>query len=117
MVGRREAGWWGRERTREFFRQMGEPNDSVRVRFVTAGGDLTAYTMQYEPWIEGAHRPAARYDSAHGTPHLDLLGWSGETVEKRWRPAPTLKEAFARDKDDLDANWATYREQFVRSKP
>lgn len=59
----------------------------------------------------------ARYDSAHGLPHLDLLGWDGEVVEKQWLPAKPLNEAFADAGADLNASWADYRERFLRRRP
>ena len=117
MVGRRAAGWSGREQVREYVRPLGLAGDVIRVRWITERGNVTAYTVQYEAWIEGTHRNIARYDTAHDAPHLDLLGWGGEVVEKRWRPASTYAEALTADLADVDANWRAYREDFVRRKP
>ena len=49
MVGRRETGWRGRQRTREYDKPVGLPGDVAHVRFVTEGNTVTAYTLQYEP--------------------------------------------------------------------
>ena len=117
MVGRRETGWRGQERTREHSRRVGLPGDEARVRWVTERVDLTAYTVQYEPWIDGLHRPAARYDSAHGHPHLDLLGWDGEVVDKEWLAPEPLEVAFTSALNHLRANWRRLREDFVNRRP
>ena len=117
MVGRREAGWSGRERTREYDKRVGLPDDVARVRFVTVGRDVIAYTVQYEPWIEGAYRPAARYDSAHGQPHLDLLDWDGKVVDKRWLASTPLNEALEDALAVLDRDWPIWREAFLRRRP
>ena len=117
MVGRRAAGWSGRERTREHFRRIGLPGDEACIRLVTTSGEVTAYTVQYEAWIEGSHRPVVRYDSAHGQPHLDILGWDGNVDEKIWLAPEPLAAALNTAVAHLDAHWARLREEFVNRRP
>lgn len=117
MAGRRPAGWSGRERTREYDKKVGLPGDVARVRIVTVGPTVIAYTGQYEPWIEEAYRPVARYGSAHGRPHLDLLDWHGRVVEKRWLAMKPLEDALNDALSALDRDWPIWREVFLRRRP
>lgn len=108
------------EGTKEFFRPVGPLGDSLRVQITTERGEVTAFVIQYEAWIEGAYRPVVRYDTAHGRPHRDTLDWNGNTIDKAWAWDGTdlsYKEALMSAASDLIQNWAAYREAFLRRKP
>ncbi|MGH2533175.1 MAG: DUF7718 family protein [Thermomicrobiales bacterium] len=77
------------ERTREFDRRTGDHGDVTRARLTTDRGRVVRYTAQFEVWHDGLHRPAIRYDNAHGFPHRDTLDWVGRTVRKEPMPAQT----------------------------
>ena len=105
------------ERDQEFFQGLA-PGNAVRYRFDTERGQVTGFTMQLECWIEEQWWPVARYDSAHGQPHLDLLDWAGAVVDKRWLPAGIgNKDAMRLARRDFVDHWPAYREAFVRRKP
>ncbi|MDP9356047.1 MAG: hypothetical protein M3R02_12345 [Chloroflexota bacterium] len=108
------------EGTKEFFRPIGSPGDTLRVRITIDRGEVTAFVIQYEAWIEGAHRPVVRYDTAHGKAHRDMLDWNGSTIDKVWAwegADLSYNEALDSAASDLINNWAAYREDFLRRKP
>jgi hypothetical protein len=79
---------------------------------------VTAFTVQYEAWVGERWRPVARYDSAHGRAHLDVLDWDGRVVEKHWLPEGTDYGAALTDGiRDFLQNWAAYRAAFMERKP
>jgi hypothetical protein len=116
MVGRREPGWQGRQHTWEYVRGIGQPGDALRVRLTTERGVVVDFTVQYEAWIDGVHRPVVRYDTAHGTAHRDLLGPEGDVIAKRWMPGP-FDKAFNDALDEIQQEWPEFREAFVRRQP
>lgn len=67
----------------DYFIPLPGTADSIRVRRTTERGQTLAFTVQYEPWVDGAHRPAVRYDTAHGFAHRDILDWDGVAVKDR----------------------------------
>lgn len=105
------------QRSREHFIPTGDHGDSTRVRLTTERGGVLFYTVQYEAWIEGKHRPVVRYDNAHGRPHRDLLGWDGETIRKEWLPDVPFKQALDDAIGDITANWQELRNDFLRRRP
>jgi hypothetical protein len=68
-------------RRREYDKRINNEGDVARIRFTTRRGEIIRYTVQYEIMHDGGYHAAVRYDNAHGMPHRDTLGWSGETVE------------------------------------
>lgn len=98
---------------------LGTP-DTIRVRFTTERDRVLAFTVQFEPWIEVAYRPAVRIDSQHERPHRDILGWDGSTVRKDWdwegADLP-LNDALDQAISDIKRNRIAYRAAFIRRKP
>jgi hypothetical protein len=89
----------------------------MRVWFTTEGWPVLDFTVQYEAYIEGQHRPVVRYD-CHNGPHRDLLDWAGNTIDKRFMRTgiiynQALNEAIA----DIVTNWERYRDDFLRRRP
>lgn len=101
---------------RDYIRNVGPLGDQIRVRFTTRRDRVTVYTAQFEALIEGAYRPAVRYDSAHGRPHCDVLDWDGETVEKVWLPDEELAQALTNAILEIEDRWLDLREAFLRRR-
>lgn len=101
---------------RDDIRNVGTYGDQIRVRFTTRRGQTTVYTAQYEVLIEGRHRPAVRYDSAHGRPHCDVLDWDGETIEKVWLPHEDFGRALSDAIREIEEQWSTFRAAFLRRR-
>ena len=68
-----------------------EAQEWLRIRLTRTGGEVDAFTVQYETTIHGKRLPVARYDGAHGRAHRDLLDRMGEEIDKWWLPGdPTF---------------------------
>ena len=50
----------------------------------------------------------ARYDTAHGQPHRDLLGKRTGLLRKDWLEGMSLREALKYAIDDLKSNYESY---------
>ena len=95
-----------------------EAREWLRVRIDTEGGDVVAFTVQYETTIGDERVPIVRYDGAHGFAHRDRLDRRGRVVEKTPLAGdPTFKEALDIGVRDLRANWAGYRAAFLEEAP
>ena len=108
----------GRHRWQHEFFKFLDDGDTIRVGFDLERGHVLEFSVQLECWIEDRWRPVARYDTAHGFAHRDVLGWSGNVVEKTPLPANwTLKRALAYAISDLKDHAATYRSEFLGRQP
>jgi hypothetical protein len=50
----------------------------------------------------------ARYDTAHGTPHRDIMSRSNNILEKNWLTQMEFDSALTYAIDDLKENYANY---------
>ena len=101
----------------ECFRHL-KNGDVIRVRLAVERGQVTAFTLQLETYVDGRWRPVVRYDSAHGHPHRDLLDWDGKVIDKYWlSPAKSHKEIVRAAEQDLIENATSYRDAFLERKP
>jgi hypothetical protein len=50
----------------------------------------------------------ARYDTAHGTPHRDILSKSNSVIEKYWLDNMEFDEALTYAIDDFKENYENY---------
>ena len=50
----------------------------------------------------------ARYDTAHGKPHLDLLSASGTLKAKRWLDVDNFEQALTLAIEDFKLNYEEY---------
>ena len=85
----------------------------LRHRHIQERGRVIAFTVQLELWRRGAWQPIARYDTAHGFAHRDLLHADGR-VEKTPLGLADWSQALGLALDDLKANWPWYRERFLK---
>jgi hypothetical protein len=63
-------------------------SDTARivVVFVTARGCVVKFVVRLVVKIKGIWYNVRRYDTVHGTPHIDVLNWRGDTLRKSgWR--------------------------------
>jgi len=51
----------------------GSPANRYRHRHTLEEGTVTGFVIQYEAEIEGEWREIVRYDTAHGSPHKDIM--------------------------------------------
>jgi hypothetical protein len=57
--------------------------------------------------------PVARYDTAHGYAHKDLINPDG-TKEKIFIGIADFNEALTLADKDINENWERYKERFLR---
>lgn len=104
--------------TRGFRRRLDHTDlEWLRVQFTTERGRVTAFTVQYETMIDDQAIAVARYDTAHGFPHLDMLDRRGRVVAKtRLADQPSLGAALTYAEQDMRNSWRQYREAFFKDQ-
>lgn len=83
----------------------------LRLRYRVSGNDVEAFTVQLEMIIDGEWLPVARYDGAHGVPHLDVLDGSGKVLKKTWL-AGSFNDVLTTGIEDFRVNWRQYVTRF-----
>jgi hypothetical protein len=86
----------------------------LRVRIWTVDGRVIRFMVQYETMINEHSFPVARYDTAHGYAHRDLLDRNGEPRAPK-EPIDnefTLDDALQLAVQDLRRHWREYRRDF-----
>jgi hypothetical protein len=58
--------------------------------------------------LEGTIYNVARYDTAHGTPHRDILTRSNKIIEKRWLVDMDFDAALTCAINDFKQNYESY---------
>ena len=91
-------------------------SDNVRgvVRFITEKGKTIGFVVRLQAYVSGQWREIRRYDTAHGTPHIDVLNWRGKTIEKIWLPQFDADEAMNFAINDIKINYETYIRRFEK---
>ncbi len=79
------------------------------------------YLVQLEVETEpNRWQPAVRYDTQHGGPHRDQLKITGEQEKQflnvKFDFLTGYKDAVAEAERDIEANWKTYQERFLKGK-
>ena len=110
------GGWREAWETTSYVDEVGTEGDRYRVRIRAERGDVVRYTVQFEVLFEGRFYPAIRYDSAHGRSHVDILGWEGESVDKKWLDGESLGDALDKAVASVKAKWIEDREAFLRRR-
>jgi len=87
----------------------------INVYFETFNGRVLMFVVRLS-MIEGQKaRSVARYDTAHGCPHLDLVDARGRLLEKRWLLGMSLEDALQYAIDDFNENYEHYFEDFKKN--
>ena len=84
------------------------------IRRETIGGHLVGFAVVLLALLEdGSWVDIARFDTAHGCPHEDILGHRGGLIEKRWHDNLSYKEAFELAVIRFRTHHATIRKQYL----
>ncbi len=85
----------------------------IAVDFVTAGGIITVFKVRLI-WItdEGEFN-VARYDTAHGLPHLDVNGRRKGQTRKEWRAGLRPEQVLTAAIQDFKQNYENYLAEFT----
>lgn len=96
---------------RTYTRALGE-NARKRHSHKTEGGRVTDFVVQLEVKIGGSWKTVLRYDCAHDFSHIDRynihLEQRKEDLHLPYAEALTLAD------EDINVNWQTYTERFLR---
>jgi len=97
----------------EYVWALGE-NARKRHYHETERGEVLAFTVQLEIFVNGQWRPAVRYDSAHGFAHRDRYFLDGRSTKTDLRL--DFNEALTFADEDIKENWEDYRDRFLRGE-
>jgi len=90
--------------------------ENVRKRHAhtTTKGRVSRFMVQLEVKVKGVWKEVIRYDCAHGYAHRDTYNLLGkqekENLHLRFEDALNLAD------DDIDDNWETYIDRFLRGE-
>ena len=83
---------------------------SITVDFTTAGPTMLSFVVRLVLVDEDGQHTVARYDTAHGTAHRDLVSPRDRLVEKRWLIDLDFPEALEYAVSDFKTNHVRYLE-------
>jgi hypothetical protein len=86
------------------------PGVRLATEYMTRKGQMVSFVIRLEKLREdGEWRLAARYDTCHGWPHLEVVNGRGELVLKRWMEERDIGEAFQQALLDFKKNHEKYK--------
>ena len=83
----------------------------IVVEFVMMRGQIISFAVLLMLREDGKESNVARYDTAHGTPHLDLLGKRRGLLTKTWYVNARMDAVLRRAVDDFKS----YYEHYIRN--
>jgi hypothetical protein len=91
------------------------PADRYRHLHIKEKGKIVFFRFQYETKIDDRWYAVARYDTAHGFAHRDLLSLNG-AVKKTPLFNQDYNDALSFAESDLKFNWNNYKRNFLEEK-
>ena len=95
----------------EYILRIG-PSDRYRHLHIQEKGKIVFFRIQYETIINEVWYPLARYDTAHGFAHRDLMDFKGN-VDKTPLFKQDYNDALTFAEKDLKYNWEYYKKRFL----
>lgn len=80
----------------------------IVVDFRGFQGRITSFIVRLVHIRGGVDTDVARYDTAHGWPHLDLVSPTGRLRRKRWMEESSFDRALTRAINDFRQNHEKY---------
>jgi len=96
---------------RSYTRSLGE-RARKRHYHKTERGKVIEFIVQLEIEVKGEWRPAIRYNSAHGFPHIDHYNMRGDAKKEKLKLS--FAEALSLADVDINQNWEFHKEKFLR---
>lgn len=84
----------------------------IGVELQTFHGHLTSFVVRLMYKYRTSHLCIARYDTAHGRPHRDLVSLKGRLLQKDWLLERTFSGAANYAIQDFKVNYEAYIQQF-----
>jgi hypothetical protein len=78
------------------------------------GGKIVRFMVQLEILVDAAWKEVVRYDCAHDYVHKDCYNIKGRS--RKIRLNLEYENALTLADDDINDNWQTYRERFLRGE-
>jgi hypothetical protein len=78
------------------------------------GGKIVRFVVQLEVLAEATWKEVIRYDCAHDYVHKDCYTIKGRS--RKIRLNLEYEDALTLADDDINDNWQTYRERFLRGE-
>jgi len=78
------------------------------VDYETMEGRIVGFVVRLMLIQNGSPYNVARYDTAHGTPHRDILSRSNNVLEKNWLTQMDFDSALTFAIDDFKKNYEDY---------
>ena len=78
------------------------------VEFTTIDGLIASFVVRLMQITQHGDANVARYDTAHGMAHLDILSRRGNLVEKRWLGGMSFERALTIAIEDFKENHEDY---------
>jgi hypothetical protein len=75
-------------------------------------GHLISFVVRLMYHYRSNYHCIARYDTAHGRPHRDLVSPKGRLLQKDWLVEMTFSDAANYAIDDFRVNYEAYIQQF-----
>jgi hypothetical protein len=75
-------------------------------------GHLLSFVVRLMYHSQDGYRCLARYDTAHGRPHRDLVSHNGRLLQKDWLLGTTFPNAANHAISDFKENYEAYIQQF-----
>ncbi|MBI5216888.1 MAG: hypothetical protein HY960_14135 [Ignavibacteriae bacterium] len=98
------------------YRVILDEENSIFVYFETIQGTLTSFVVKFITIIDDEEVEILRFDSAHGMPHIDILGPDSETKQKIWLSSMSNEDALNYAKKNIKEHYQQYRERFIQWK-
>ena len=80
----------------------------LAVDYETHAGRVVSFVVLLMIQNDGNIYNVARYDTAHGTPHRDILSKSNSVIEKYWLDYMEFDEALTYAINDFKENYENY---------
>ena len=81
----------------------------VTIRMV--GGKVVSFVVRLVQIDDKGEKDLARYDTAHGAPHLDVLEPDGTLKQKIWLDGVSFEAALTLAIEDFKRNYEKYTEK------
>lgn len=97
---------------KEYLLYLDEAQENrCRYAHVWERGEITEFCVQYKALIHSRWRAVVRFDSAHGSPHRDVLLPDEEEI-KSFYPGYANAEVLTIGRRDIMENWRRYRKAY-----
>jgi hypothetical protein len=80
----------------------------IAVEIVMAGGRVVSFCVRLMTVKRNGEQNIARYDTAHGVPHRDVLDRHGNVIQKIWFPDASFEAVLNHALDDFKLHHAEY---------